>query len=50
MLLATAVLLLSDAFAWAYRGDGRQLGFYIVHISNFLVFLFSDVILALFHG
>lgn len=50
MLLATAVLLLSDALAWAYRGDESQLGFYIVHISNFLVFLFSDVILALFHG
>lgn len=50
MLMATAILLMSDAFAWGYRGNGGTLGFYIVRISNFLVFLFSDVIMALFHG
>ena len=50
MLLATAVLLLSDAFAWGYRGREGAFGFYAVHISNFLVFLFSDIIAALFHG
>lgn len=50
MLLATAFLLLSDAFAWAYKGDASYVGGYVVRISNFLVFLLSDVILALFHG
>lgn len=50
MLMATAILLISDAFAWGYRGNSGILGFYIVRISNFLVFLFSDVIMALFHG
>ena len=50
MLMATAILLMSDAFAWGYRGDGGIWGFYMVRISNFFVFLFSDVIMALFHG
>ena len=50
MLMATAVLLMSDAIAWGYRGNGGTLGYYMVRISNFLVFLFSDVIMALFHG
>lgn len=50
MLLATSILLLSDAFAWIYRGHPDRIGFYVVRVSNFHVFLFSDVILALFHG
>lgn len=50
MLLSTAILLLSDSFAWAYKGDASSFGGYVVHISNFFVFLFSDIILALFHG
>lgn len=50
MLLATAILLLSDAIAWGYRGTGGDLGYWMVRISNFLVFFFSDVILGLFHG
>lgn len=48
--LASAVLLGSDAFAWGYRGNGSAAGFYMVRISNFFVFLMSDVILLLFHG
>lgn len=50
MQLASAILLLSDVFAWGYRGRGEMLGYYIVRISNFLVFLMSDVLLILFHG
>ena len=50
MLLACAILLLSDAFAWGYRGGEGELGRYMVWLSNFLVFFFSDVILALYHG
>lgn len=48
--LASALLLGSDAFAWGYRGTDSAAGFYMVRISNFLVFLMSDVILLLFHG
>lgn len=50
MQLASAVLLCSDAFAWGYRGNGTMTGYYMVRVSNFLVFLFSDIMLLLFHG
>lgn len=47
--LSSAILLFNDAIAWAFRGvSGRQAWFF-VNISNFLVFLFSNVILLLFH-
>ena len=48
--LSSAVLLVSDAAAWAFRGSPGELGNYMVHISNFLVFLFSDIILLLYHA
>ena len=48
--LSSAMLLLSDALAWGYRGSAEPIGYYIVRISNFLVFFLSDVILFLFHG
>lgn len=50
MQVSCAVLLLSDAVAWTCRGISGQVGSYLVHISNFLVFLFSDIILCLYHG
>lgn len=50
MQLACAVLLFSDAIAWGCRGGTEKLDYYLVRYSNFLVFLFSDVILVLFHG
>ena len=50
MQLCTAVLLGSDALAWGFRGYPGEIGFYMVRISNFIVFLLSDLILALFHG
>ena len=50
MLLACAILLLSDAIAWGYRGEADKVGYYIVRISNFLVFLFSDIMLGLYHA
>lgn len=50
MLLATAILLLGDSVAWAYKGTSGPWAYWIVRISNFIVFLFSDIILALFHG
>lgn len=48
--LTCSVLLLSDAFAWGYRGYPGALGSFVVHSSNFLVFAFSDIVLLLFHG
>lgn len=50
MELVCAVLLISDAFAWAFRGGRGMTGYLMVRISNFLVFALSDVILFLFHG
>lgn len=50
MQLCTAVLLGSDALAWGFRGYPGEFGFYMVRVSNFSVFLLSDLILALFHG
>ena len=47
--LSTAFLLCMDACAWGFRGYPGDIGFYMVRISNFLVFLLSDVILLLFH-
>ena len=49
MQLSTAFLLSMDACAWGFRGYPGDLGFYMVRISNFLVFLMSDIILLLFH-
>ena len=50
MLLSCAILMLSDSVAWAYRGEPGKAGYYIVRISNFLVFLLSDVMLGLYHA
>lgn len=50
MQLSSAVLLGSDAVAWAFRGVSGQTGHLMVRISNFLVFALSDVMLLLFHG
>ena len=49
MQLSSAILLGSDAAAWAFRGTPGTLGNYMVHISNFLVFAFSDIVLLLYH-
>ncbi len=49
MQFATAVLLLSDAAACIFRGCTGPLGYWIVRISNFIVFVDSDIILYLFH-
>ena len=48
LLLTNAVLLVSDAAAWYFRGDASVLGYYMVRISNFIVFFSSYMILLLF--
>ncbi len=39
----TGALLIFDACAYVFRGNSGQIGFYIVRISNFMVFAFSYV-------
>lgn len=50
MQLSCAILMGSDAAAWAFRGNISYLSWWIVRISNFAVFFFSDVILLLYHA
>ncbi|MBP3743705.1 MAG: HD-GYP domain-containing protein [Treponema sp.] len=46
--LTGALLLFMDRFAYIYRGNLSNLGFWMVRISNFSVFLFSLTIVHLF--
>lgn len=46
---ATSLLLGMDAMAWLFRGYAGTLGYVMVRISNYTVFLVSDVIVILFH-
>lgn len=50
MQICVAALLFSDAFAWGFRGYPGMTGYYMVRISNFLVFFLSDVGIFLFHA
>ena len=49
MQLDTALLLLSYSLAWYFRGYPGTVGYYMVRISNFLVFAVTDIILMIFH-
>lgn len=49
MQLDTALLLFSDSLAWYFRGYPGAVGYYMVRISNFLVFAVTDIILMVFH-
>lgn len=48
MQLSTALLLFSDANAYFFRGAPGTTGYWMVRISNFLVFLSLDVTLLFF--
>lgn len=48
--MTAAALLGMDAFAWIYRGSQSEVGFWMVRISNFLVFICSDLIVLLYHA
>ena len=41
--VVTGLLLVFDALAYVYRGNDGQIGFYIVRVSNFMVFALSYV-------
>lgn len=47
--ITAAVLLIMDALAWGYRGYPGKTGYYMVRISNFVVFFTSNILLAFFH-
>lgn len=49
MQLATSLLLFSDSLAWYFRGYPGIVGYYMVRISNFMVFAVTDIILLIFH-
>lgn len=50
MQLCTALLLGSDALTYLFFGYPGSVGYFMVRISNFLVFALSDVVMFLFHG
>lgn len=50
MQLSGAILLCSDAVSWAFRGYPGMTGYWIVRVSNFFVFFFSDVMMVVYHG
>lgn len=43
---STSLLLIADKFAYLYRGDLSQKGYYIVRIANFLTFFLVYVLLV----
>lgn len=49
MQLYTALLLFNDSLAWFFRGAEGITGYYMVRISNFIVFAATDIILLVFH-
>lgn len=49
MQLDTSLLLFSDSLAWYFRGYPGTVGYYMVRISNFMVFAITDIILLIFH-
>lgn len=50
MLITCTFLLAADTLTYVFNGDTSSLGYYMVRISNALVFLLSDVIIFCFNG
>ena len=48
--ICSMVLMLSDFFAYAFRGDPSLTGFWIVRISNFIVFMMNIAVLYAFNA
>ncbi|MCR5672522.1 MAG: HD domain-containing protein [Lachnospiraceae bacterium] len=46
--LSVEILLISDRFAYIYRGDTSDVGYWMVRVSNFLVFTLSLITLWTF--
>ena len=45
-LITNTVINIADAAAYVYRGDPTEIGYYMVRISNFVVFASMFVLLA----
>ena len=45
LLSCNILILIGDALAWAFRGDGSLFGWYMVRISNFSVFFMSYMLM-----
>ncbi len=50
MDMAAAIMMLSDRAAYIYRGDTSTIGFWMVRISNFLVFFLTLIVIVCFNG
>ena len=48
--MSAMLLLIFDRYAYIFRGDVSQLGYWMVRISNFCVFFFSLTILYAFNS
>ncbi|MBO4532770.1 MAG: HD domain-containing protein [Treponema sp.] len=46
---SAAIMLLADRLAYIYRGNTSELGWYMVRISNFLVFFFTLFVIYAFN-
>ena len=47
VLLCSALLMISDGFAWLFRGNPSEAAYYIVRIANFCSFFFGFLIMPL---
>lgn len=46
--IGAVILLISDRFAYLYRGNTTEKGYWMVRISNFLVFFFTICLVHFF--
>lgn len=47
LMLVSALLMISDALAWLFRGNPTEAGYYIVRITNFTAFFFGFLTMPL---
>ena len=47
LMLTSAMLMISDAVAWLFRGDASEVGYYVVRIANFAAFFFGFLTMPL---
>lgn len=47
LMLSSALLMVSDAMAWLFRGNPSEAGYYIVRIANFAAFFFGFLTMPL---
>ena len=50
MDISAALLMISDRYAYIFRGDGSPVGFWMVRLCNFLVFFLTLSVIFCFNG